>query len=174
MGAGVSMIQKVGSPTQLLTDQLFASMEKDIKNFDQFHIAFLEVLNKFNAAMPGVHYDVPARAEVKECYRKWNEEKDDEEKRKDLLTKLLEKSNIISKTDTALLLTGVAAPPVAMIGKRAAGNFPTLSFVKLVPDVLFVPSVTLLAVGCMKYARKNKLPEAAVPAKEQSSSADAQ
>ncbi|XXG77913.1 hypothetical protein AAC387_Pa08g1967 [Persea americana] len=161
MGLSMSMIQKAGNPTQILTDQLFASMEENIKNFEQFHIAFLEVLNKINAAMPGVHYDAPTRAEVETYYHMWRKDP----KNKEVLTTLLEKSKI-RKTDKTLLFTGVAAPPVAMIGKRAAGNIPTLNFVKIVPDVLFVPSVTLLAVVGMKVVRMNKkIPEATAKTK---------
>ncbi|XP_028769138.1 uncharacterized protein LOC114726642 [Neltuma alba] len=121
--------------------------EREIKDFDDFHMAFLEIITTINTVVPGRHYDVPKREEIEKLYEDW-EQANEEGKRKKLEEFMGDKVNMRS-VDKLMILTGLAAPPAAMAAKRAGESLPQLKIMKVVPDLVFVPSATLLAlVGC--------------------------
>lgn len=72
-----------------------------------------------------------------------------EEKRKQVLEEFIRKKVNMRSADRSMIFAGLAAPPAAMVAKRAGESIPQLKVIKVVPDLLFVPSATLLAlVGC--------------------------
>lgn len=60
----------------------------------------------------------------------------------------------LSKLDDWTLITGILTPPAAMAAKRAGENVPQLKIIKSIPDVLFVPSATVLALISVKVSRR--------------------
>jgi len=85
---------------------------------------------------------------MQECYKKWEESSMRLEEKKDLVIELLERHvSISSHADNTILLTGLVAPTAAMFLKKA------------VPNAIFVPFCTLLAVGAAKamQAQMNKI-----------------
>lgn len=65
------------------------------------------------------------------------------------------KKNVnLSTVDDATMITGILTPPVAMVAKRAGENVPQLKMIKAVPDALFVPSATVMALMSIKISRK--------------------
>ncbi len=65
------------------------------------------------------------------------------------------KNNItLSKLDNTTMITGIDTPPAAMVAKRAGENLPHLSIIKHIPDVVFVPSVTMAALVSAKLSRR--------------------
>lgn len=64
-----------------------------------------------------------------------------------------EKVNL-SRLDDSTLITGIVTPPAAMAAKRAGESLPQLKLIKAIPDVIFVPSATVLALVSVKLSRK--------------------
>lgn len=60
----------------------------------------------------------------------------------------------VNKLDDTTVITGILTPPAAMAAKKAGENVPQLKMIKAVPDVIFVPSVTVLALMSAKLSRK--------------------
>lgn len=60
----------------------------------------------------------------------------------------------ISKLDDFTLITGLVTPPAAMAAKRAGESVPQLKLIKALPDVIFVPSITVLALVSAKLSQK--------------------
>ena len=60
----------------------------------------------------------------------------------------------LNKVDNSMLITGIVTPPAAMAAKRAGENVTQLKVIKAIPDVLFVPSVTVLALIFVKVSRR--------------------
>jgi len=67
----------------------------------------------------------------------------------DFMTKLKQ-----SKVDDFTLITGLVTPPAAMAAKKAGESVPQLKIIKSVPDVVFVPSATILALISVKIFQK--------------------
>ncbi|CAO2828426.1 unnamed protein product [Amaranthus hypochondriacus] len=158
MGLATSFLMGNGSPTtqmlNLITGSLYTSfVEKETDTFPQFHQAFLDIFNTFNSALPGKHYDVPARPEVKECFDKWKESTD-EAKRKKIFVEFIKEKVKLNEPHKSTLITGIVTPPAAMVAKKAGERVPALKLIKVVPDVLFVPSATFLALISVKVSRK--------------------
>lgn len=65
----------------------------------------------------------------------------------------------ISKLDDFTLITGLVTPPAAMAAKRAGESVPQLKLIKALPDVIFVPSITVLALVSAKLSQKMILGE---------------
>ncbi|KAK1424931.1 hypothetical protein QVD17_20272 [Tagetes erecta] len=126
-------------------------MKKDIKNFNDFHFAILYMFNTVNAALPGKHYDVPPQDKVQKVFVKWEAARESE--KKGLLVDLLKTSVSLSKFDTTALITGLVTPPAAIAAKRAGESVPQLKMVKAIPDVIFVPSATALALISAKLSK---------------------
>ncbi|KAJ7950806.1 putative Calcium ion binding protein [Quillaja saponaria] len=136
-----------------LTGTLYKKfIEKDINNFDDFHIAILDIFSTFNSALPGKHYDAPSPKEVEECFIHWKEAKDSE--RKKVFIEFMKKNVNLNKLDDSMMITGLVTPPAAMVAKRAAETLPQLKAVKAFPDVVFVPSATVLALISVKMSRR--------------------
>lgn len=66
----------------------------------------------------------------------------------------MKKSIQLSKLDNTTMMTGIATPPAAMAAKRAGESLPQLKLLKVVPDVIFVPSATVLALVSTKLSRR--------------------
>lgn len=60
----------------------------------------------------------------------------------------------LSKLDDSTLITGIVTPPAAMAAKRAGESVPQLKLIKTIPDVIFVPTATVLALVSVKLSRK--------------------
>uniref|UniRef100_A0A5B7BU05 Calcium ion-binding protein n=1 Tax=Davidia involucrata TaxID=16924 RepID=A0A5B7BU05_DAVIN len=127
-------------------------IEKDIKTFEDFHNAILDIFNTVNAALPGKHYDVPPRKEIKVRFEKWKEA--EEPARKKIFVEFMKNSLNLSKLDDSTMITGLVTPPAAMAVKRAGESVPQLRLIKVIPDVIFVPSATILALVSVKLSRK--------------------
>ncbi|CAG7886083.1 unnamed protein product [Brassica rapa] len=89
----------------------------------------------------------------KACFTRWKEAKDKEEKKK-VFTEFIAKKVKPSKLDDVTMSTGIASPPAAMAANRAGENVPQLKFIKLIPDVIFVLTVTILAIVSAKLSRR--------------------
>ncbi|XP_074280028.1 uncharacterized protein LOC141605235 [Silene latifolia] len=155
MGLVSSFLGRRGSPTtqmvNLVTGTLYNSfVAKDTNTFDEFHTAMLDIFNTFNSSLPGKHYDVPSRWEIEECFKEWK--KAGVKERKQVFIDFM-KSVSLSKIDNTTVITGVVTPPVAMVAKKAGEKFPPLMMLKVVPDVVFVPTVTFLALISVRVSR---------------------
>ena len=71
-----------------------------------------------------------------------------------MFTEFIAKKVKPSKLDDVTMITGITSPPAAMAAKRAGENVPQLKFIKLIPDVIFVPTVTILAIVSAKLSRR--------------------
>ncbi|KAL3516870.1 hypothetical protein ACH5RR_023772 [Cinchona calisaya] len=127
-------------------------IEKDVNNFQEFHVAILDIFSTVNAALPGKHYDVPPLKEVKACFEKWSLA--DDLDKKSLFMELMKKQMNLSKLDDSTLIIGLVTPPAAMAAKKAGETVPQLKLIKAIPDVIFVPSATVLALISVKLSRK--------------------
>ncbi|KAF2541418.1 hypothetical protein F2Q70_00033788 [Brassica cretica] len=90
----------------------------------------------------------PKEEEARACFTRWKEAKDKEEK---VFTEFIAKKVKPGKLDDVTMITGIASPPAA---KRAGENVPQLKFIKLIPDVIFVPMITILAIVSAKLSRR--------------------
>ncbi|XP_022863506.1 uncharacterized protein LOC111383618 [Olea europaea var. sylvestris] len=154
MGKGLPTTQLLSSLTGTLERQF---MEKDVSDFDKFHMTILDMFNTVNAALPGKHYNVPLQEEVQVCFEAWD--KAEESRRKEIIMEFMMKRVNISKLDDFTLITGLVTPPAAMAAKRAGENVPQLKLIKALPDVIFVPSITVLALVSAKLSQKMILGE---------------
>ncbi|GMY23077.1 calcium-binding EF hand family protein [Fagus crenata] len=153
MGLVMSLMGKGLPKTQILDffeGQLYDP--KKINNFDEFQIAILDIFNTFNSALPGKHFDMPSKEEVEACFKEW-EKASESDKRKVFIDFMTKKVNL-NKVDNSMLITGIVTPPAAMAAKRAGENVTQLKVIKAIPDVLFVPSVTVLALIFVKVSRR--------------------
>ncbi|KAL2477871.1 Calcium-binding EF hand family protein [Forsythia ovata] len=156
MGMFMSFMGK-GLPTTQLLSLVMGTLhgkfiDKDIKNFDDFHSAILDIFNTVNAALPGKHYDVPLPTEVKVCFEEWQTAEESEKKK--VFIDFMRKKVNLSQLDDSTLITGLVTPPAAMAAKRAGESVPQLKLIKTIPDVIFVPSATMLALITVKLSRK--------------------
>lgn len=128
--------------------------------------------------MPGKHYDVPSREEI-EVSQRWLKsnlsmrfpyqipiqisklqdffaewQASAEAERKDAFVEFMKHTVTLSKLDNYTVITGIVTPPAAMAAKKAAENVPQINIIKAIPDVIFVPSVTVLALISAKISRK--------------------
>ena len=71
-----------------------------------------------------------------------------------MFTEFIAKKVKPSKLDDVTMSTGIASPPAAMAANRAGENVPQLKFIKLIPDVIFVLTVTILAIVSAKLSRR--------------------
>ena len=86
-------------------------------------------------------------------YKHWKGAKDPE-KKKTIFLDFMKKNVKLSKVDDATMITGIVTPPLAMASKRAGENVPQLKIIKSIPDVLFVPSATVMALISVKISRR--------------------
>ncbi|XVF59327.1 hypothetical protein PTKIN_Ptkin07bG0267000 [Pterospermum kingtungense] len=157
MGNAMGGFMGKGLPSAQMLSYVFKSLHEqftdtEIKNLDDFQVAILEILNVINSALPGKHYDAPARSEVEKCFEEWKAE-EDPAKRKEVFIKFMKQIKL-SKLDNTTIMTGIVTPPAAMAAKRAGEFLPHLGFIKSIPDVVFVPSVTMAALVISKLSRR--------------------
>ncbi|KAH6789598.1 calcium ion-binding protein [Perilla frutescens var. frutescens] len=157
MGLAMSLMGK-GLPTTQMLSLVMGTLEKQfidkkIESFEDFHMAILHIFSTVNSALPGKHYDVPSREDVQACFGEWKTATDESEKKEVLVRFIKEKVNL-SKLDNSTLITGIITPPAAMAAKRAGESVPQLKLIKAIPDVIFVPSATVLALVSVKLTRK--------------------
>lgn len=86
-------------------------------------------------------------------HERW-EKAQDPEKKKKIFLDFMKKNVNLSKVDDTTMITGIVTPPLAMAAKRAGENVPQLKIIKSIPDVLFVPSATVMALMSVKISRK--------------------
>ncbi|KAE9600778.1 hypothetical protein Lal_00011339 [Lupinus albus] len=158
MGMGMSFIGGSGGfaskSLSVIMGALFDQfVEKDIKDFNDFHTAILDIFNTINMALPGKHYDAPHQKEVKDLYEKWSRATKEEDKKK-IFTEFMNKNVNLSKVDQSMVITGAVAPPAAMVVKRSGQTLPHLTVMKAIPDVVFVPTATILALIVVKVSKR--------------------
>ncbi|KAL6499452.1 hypothetical protein OROHE_026115 [Orobanche hederae] len=127
-------------------------IEKDIKSFEEFHTAILDIFSTVNSALPGKHYDVPFPKEVEACFNEWKAASESEKKK--IFIDFMKKKVSLSRLDDSTLITGIVTPPAAMAAKRAGESLPQLKLIKTIPDVIFVPTATIVALVSVKLSRK--------------------
>ncbi|KAF8054307.1 hypothetical protein N665_1332s0019 [Sinapis alba] len=102
--------------------------QKAINNFDDFHVAVLDIFKLVS------HGGRKRRTK----------------KRRLVISKKVKPS----KLDDVTMITGIVSPAAAMAAKRAGENVPQLKLIKLIPDVIFVPTVTIMAIVSAKLSRR--------------------
>ncbi|KAK6162642.1 hypothetical protein DH2020_002483 [Rehmannia glutinosa] len=86
------------------------------------------------------------------CFNEWKAANESEKKK--VFIEFMKKKVNLSKLDDSTLITGIVTPPAAMAAKRAGESVPQLKLIKAIPDVIFVPSATVLALVSVKLSRK--------------------
>lgn len=86
------------------------------------------------------------------CFKQWQLGSDSE--KKTLFMEFMKKKLNLSQLDDSTFYTGIITPPAAMVAKRAGESVPQLKLIKSIPDVIFVPSATVLALISVKISRK--------------------
>lgn len=95
---------------------------------------------------------MPSKLFVQACFEKWINEQEPA-KKKEVFFQFI--NNIkVSKLDNATIMTGILTPPAAMAAKKAGEFLPHLSVIKSIPDVVFVPSVTMAVLVITKLSRR--------------------
>lgn len=166
-GTGIEVASK---GLTMLTGTLYDRVieKRKIENFDDFHEAILDIFNTINMSLPGKHYDAPTHDDIKKFYDEWEdkyvegtkklydewEDKNKEDKKRKAFTKFIIDKVNLSKADESMMLTGIVAPPAAMVAKRTGQSVPQLSVIKAIPDVVFVPGATILALIAIKLTKR--------------------
>ncbi|CAL9052173.1 uncharacterized protein LOC135637163 [Musa acuminata AAA Group] len=153
MGIAISVLGKLGllGVDSLSTDQVYKKYfgPKNIMKYEDFHLAFVDLCSDFNLVMPGKHFTIQA-TEIQKFFEKWPKASADpgtESERKALLVEFMKEQVKEYKTSTrAMMLTGVTAPPAAILIKKTGKKVPPLKMlhIDLIPNVVFVPTVTVL------------------------------
>lgn len=89
----------------------------------------------------------------------WKPEKSDEERKRLFLEFMKNNVREAKVDDSFFIAAGLAVPVAAVVGKRASGHIPYVKSVRLdlVPNVVFVPFVTLLGImGATAWQMGNK------------------
>ncbi|KAJ1277683.1 hypothetical protein BS78_04G022300 [Paspalum vaginatum] len=152
MGLNFSAFNKFGLPglSSVTTKQVYEQHFKNKKtdNFKDFHIAYVEFCKYFNTIMPGQDFDTPSLEKIQELFDEWKQESDPA-KRKELFFDFMERNVKEAKVDDSFFIAaGLAIPAAAVVGKRASGQIPYVKHLRLdlVPNVVFVPVVTLAGI----------------------------
>lgn len=90
---------------------------------------------------------------MQDTYEKWREESDAAKKRLVFIEFMKNKVNL-NKGDHSMMITGIVTPPAAMAAKRAGENVTQLKMIKAVPDVIFIPSATMVALIVAKVSKR--------------------
>lgn len=90
---------------------------------------------------------------MQDAYEKWKKESNTEKKRLVFIEFMKNKVNL-NKGDYSMMITGIVTPPAAMVAKRAGENVTQLKIIKAVPDVIFIPSATMLALIVAKVSKR--------------------
>lgn len=75
-------------------------------------------------------------------------------KKRKIFINFITKNVNLNKLDDYTVITGIVTPPAAMGIKKAGENVPQLKLIKAIPDVVFVPSATVLALISVKLSRR--------------------
>ncbi|KQJ93076.1 hypothetical protein BRADI_3g02612v3 [Brachypodium distachyon] len=163
MGLPFSALTKFGLPriSSVAIEQVYDRYfkEKETSNFADFHIACVDFCKYFNTIMPGQDFYTPTLAQLKEFYENtWKPEKEDQKKK--FIEYMQEHTRQIND-DKLFIMAGLAAPAAAIVAKRSGESIPQIKKFKLhiVPNVVFVPFCTLLAImgaTAMKMNKKSK------------------
>ncbi|CAO2044395.1 unnamed protein product [Urochloa humidicola] len=153
MGGSFSAFNKFGLPglSTATTKQVYERHFKNKKTgkFEEFHIAYIEFCKYFNTVMPGQDFDTPPLEKIREFYDNTWKPANTDKTRKELFFEFM-KENVKEATvdDSFFIAAGLAAPVAAVIGKRASGHIPYVKSLRLdmVPNVIFVPVVTLFGI----------------------------
>ncbi|XP_027351399.1 proteoglycan 4-like [Abrus precatorius] len=147
-GKGLSTTQMV----DLVMDTLYMRFaEKNVNDFDGFNVGILDTFNTINMALPGKHYVAPSYKDVKNLFKQWKEAK--EEDKKKMFIDFINENVNINKVDESMIITAIVAPPAAMMAKKIGKIVPQLALMNVIPDVIFVPSATILAISATKILR---------------------
>lgn len=85
-------------------------------------------------------------------FERWKES--NKETKEKMFKDFMNKNVNLNKVDESMIITAIVAPPTAMIVKRTGQTtLPQLKFMKTIPDVVFVPSTTVLALIAVKILR---------------------
>ncbi|XP_020225888.1 uncharacterized protein LOC109807712 isoform X2 [Cajanus cajan] len=147
-GKGLSTTQLVNLVVNTLYNQF---IEKDIQEFDGFNVGILDTFNTINMALPGKHYVAPSYKDVQDLFEDWK--KTNEEYKKKMFINFINEKVNINKSDESMLITAIVAPPAAMMAKKTGSIVPQLALMNAIPDVIFVPSATLLALIAIKIIK---------------------
>ncbi|TKY65244.1 RanBP2-type zinc finger protein [Spatholobus suberectus] len=126
-------------------------VEKDIREFDGFNVGILDTFNTINMALPGKHYVAPSYKDVKDLFEQWKETNMEDKKK--MFTDFINEKVNLNKADESMFITAIVAPPAAMMAKKTGQKVPQLALLNAIPDVVFVPSATLLALIAIKIIR---------------------
>lgn len=165
MGISMSLFQSLGftGVKSLTADKVFDKYfpSNEIKTFDDFHKSFLKLCSDFNSVMLGKHYKPPSNEEIEACYKQWSDLKGSGEKemerKKQLVLDLLAKNVKEIKSGDTIVMTGLVVPPALMVLKKSSQNVPQLKRFRLnlVPDIIFVPTLTIAALFTVKALQLN-------------------
>ncbi|XP_010941070.1 uncharacterized protein [Elaeis guineensis] len=151
MGITPSILAKLGVPgvESLAQDQVYDKYfkDKDITDFEKFHLAFIDLCNDINTVLPGKHYKAPPRKVLENIFKTWKDS--EESKRKEVLMDNFKKEVEEHKpNERAMIVTGLVAPAAATYLKRTGENTPQLKKFRLhlIPNFVFVPTTTFLAL----------------------------
>lgn len=90
--------------------------------------------------------------QFQKCFKEWENEINPEKKKK-IFMKFIQEIKL-SQLDNTTIITGIVTPPAAMAAKKAGEFLPHLSVIKTIPDVVFVPSVTMATLVISKLSRR--------------------
>ncbi|XP_062073219.1 uncharacterized protein LOC133777561 isoform X2 [Humulus lupulus] len=150
MGGGSMYSQMLDYISGRVYDEFVA---KNIRTRDDFQVAILDIFNTLNTGLPGKHYDVPPRDKVEDFYNDWK--KANSKDKQTRFVNFMKEHVKPNKIDRATMITGIVTPPIAMAAKRSGENVPQLKMIKAVPDALFVPFTTVVALFSVKITRRN-------------------
>ncbi|KAF3336112.1 hypothetical protein FCM35_KLT20619 [Carex littledalei] len=150
MGAHQSLLREKGVQAMdkiNLYDRYF--IRKEIKHFEEFHVAFIDLCKDLTSIFPQTEYTIPAFNEIEEFYKEWKNVKEEEEKKMQFCDFMKSKVFYSDTNQSATLVTGIVAPAAAVIVKKTWKNTPLLKYLiplHVIPSFLFVPSFTLLSL----------------------------
>ncbi|KAJ8565570.1 hypothetical protein K7X08_008146 [Anisodus acutangulus] len=117
-GKGLPTTQVIGKVTGKF-HELFVG--KDIKDFEGFHLAILDMFVTVNSALPGKHWVVPPLDKIEVCFEEMKQL--DEEGKKKKVMEFMKENIQLNKLDSTSLIIGLATPPAAMAAKKAGEAF---------------------------------------------------
>ncbi|KAG5008122.1 hypothetical protein JHK82_026055 [Glycine max] len=85
-----------------------------------------------------------------DLFEQWKETNKEDQK---MFTEFINENVNLNKADESMLTTAIVAPPAAMMDKKAGQVVPQLALMNAIPDVVFVPSATLLALIAIKIIK---------------------
>ncbi|KAJ3693991.1 hypothetical protein LUZ60_009471 [Juncus effusus] len=163
MGVFSSLLREKGfqAMDKITIDQVYGRYftRNEVVQFEEFHVAFIDLCKDFTALVPGNFYTVPPLDAIEEFYEKWNDLKEEREQ-KESFCKFMNKNICTSRTNqNATLVAGLVAPTAALVVKKTLRNTPLLNIIiplHLIPTCIFVPSCTILSLVGVRMIHLNK------------------